>query len=211
MGGRGREGGQRSGPPGFPEFRMGVDASKVFQLASTSFGIETLGVPAFALFKWGIYKDLQKFSRLKDFPGCPSLCSKGRDEADQHNQPSIDHQFRDLGDAAQVLHSIHLGETQIPIKPVSDIVSIKQISVSALGMELLLSNEAMVDRAGESGEPDTPWSLALLCCPLGLADLQHLQWMFEARRRAKSSIPAPNVLKDCLSMRMKPPRIRLCA
>ena len=68
--------------------------------------------------------------------------------AHEHDQPGIGHQLRHLADAADVLDPIGLGEAQILVQAVADVVAVEQDGVDAAGVKLL-------------SRPDWRWSI----CP----------------------------------------------
>ena len=48
---------------------------------------------------------------------------------DQHDQPGIDHQLGDLGDAADVLDAVGVGEAEVLVQAVADVVAVEQVGV----------------------------------------------------------------------------------
>ena len=52
---------------------------------------------------------------------------------DQHDQAGIDEQLGGLADAADVLHPVGIGEAEIAVEAVADIVAVEQIGVPAFG------------------------------------------------------------------------------
>ena len=65
----------------------------------------------------------------------PPLGAERRDEGDQHEQARIQEQFRGLADTADILHPIGIGEAQIAVEAMADIVAIQQIGVLAFRRE----------------------------------------------------------------------------
>ena len=71
--------------------------------------------------------------------------------------PASTMSFDYLGDAADVLDAVGIGEAQILVEAVADIVAVEQIGEMALRMELLLDQigDGRFAGAGEAGEPQT--------------------------------------------------------
>ena len=69
------------------------------------------------------------------------MCALGperRDEGGQHDQPGVGHQPRDFADPADVLDAVGLGEAEVAVEPVADIVAVEQEGVPPARDELLL-------------------------------------------------------------------------
>ena len=64
--------------------------------------------------------------------------AEGGDEGDQHDQPRIGHQPRHLRHPADVLHPVRLGEAEVLVEPVADIVPVKDVGVTAGRLKLQL-------------------------------------------------------------------------
>ena len=62
-----------------------------------------------------------------------ALGAERRDEGDEHDQPGIGHQPRHFGDAADVLDAVGLGEAEIAVEAVADIVAVEDVGVAARG------------------------------------------------------------------------------
>ena len=81
----------------------------------------------------------------------------------QHDQAGIGHQLGDLGDAADVFDAVGVGEAEVAVQAVADIVAIEQIGVAAERVQLLF--DEVGDRrfagAGKAGEPQHGGLLAL--------------------------------------------------
>jgi hypothetical protein len=48
----------------------------------------------------------------------------------KHDQAGVGHQLRHLGDAADVLHAVGVGEAEIAVEPVADIVAVEDVGVA---------------------------------------------------------------------------------
>ena len=59
------------------------------------------------------------------------LGAERRDERAQHDQSGVRHQPGDLADAADILDPVFLGEAEIAVEAVADIVAIEQQRVCA--------------------------------------------------------------------------------
>ena len=141
------------------------------------------------------------------------LGAERRDERDQHDQPGIDEQLGRLADAADVLHPVGIGEAEIAVEAVADIVAVEQIGVPALREQRALDQigDGRLARAGQAGEPQHRRLLALQLGARVLSTSSACQWTLVARRRPKSIMPAPTVALVKRSIRMKPPVSRLSA
>ena len=73
----------------------------------------------------------------------------------KHDEPGIGHQLGDLADAADVLDAVGIGEAQIAVEAVADIVAVEQDRVAPRRVKLLLQQigDGRFARAGEAGEP----------------------------------------------------------
>ena len=105
-----------------------------------------------------------------------ALGAVGRDERAQHDQPALDHQLRHFADAANVLHPVGLGEAEIAVEAVADIVAVEQHGVVAGGVQPLLDDigDGRFARTRQAGEPENGGLLLLERRALGLADQQRL-------------------------------------
>ena len=84
-----------------------------------------------------------------------ALGAERRDERGDHDQPGIDHQLGHFADAADILDPVGLGEAQILVEPVADIVAVEQKSVSPDRVKLLLDEvgDGRFARPRQAGEP----------------------------------------------------------
>ena len=91
-------------------------------------------------------------------------------------RPPSTHQLRDLADAADVLDPVGLGEAEVAVEPVADIVAIEQHGVAAERKQLLVDDvgDRRLAGARQSGEPDDAGLLVLQRGAFGLADRQRL-------------------------------------
>ena len=84
-----------------------------------------------------------------------ALGAERRDERHEHDQPGVDHQLRDFGDAADVLDAVGVGEAEVLVQPVADVVAVEQVGVTAERVQPLLDQvgDRRLARAGQAGEP----------------------------------------------------------
>ena len=66
-----------------------------------------------------------------------ALGAERRDERHEHDQAGIGHQLGDFGHAADVLHPVLVGEAEIAVQAMADIVAVQHIGVAALGVQQL--------------------------------------------------------------------------
>ena len=62
-----------------------------------------------------------------------------RNEGGQHDQAGVGHQPRDFADSADILNAVGLGEAEVAVEAVADIVAVEQEGVAAAGRELLFN------------------------------------------------------------------------
>ena len=107
------------------------------------------------------------------------------------DQPGIAHQLGDLADAADVLDAVGVGEAEIAVEPVPDIVAVEQHRVRAERQQLLF--ETVGDRrfagAGQPGEPQDRGLRGRSARRVASGRRSRsCQWMLVARRSAKAII-----------------------
>src|SRR3546814_3456541 len=88
---------------------------------------------------------------------------EGRDEVAQNDEAGVGHELRDLPDAADILDAIDVGEAEILVKSVADIVAVEQESVPSQAVQPLLDQigYGRFASAGEAGEPQHARTLIL--------------------------------------------------
>ena len=119
----------------------------------------------------------------------PPLGAERRNERDEHDQPGVDHQLRHFGDAADVLDAVGLGEAEVLVEPVADVVAVEQVGVAAARVQRFSTRLAIVDLPA----PERPvnhstrgfWPFAVARAALWTSTA--CQWMLCARRSAKLS------------------------
>ena len=84
-------------------------------------------------------------------------------KAVEHDQAGVRHQPRDLADAADILDSVGLGEAEVAVEAVTDIVAIEQKGMPSARREPLLDEvgDGRLARARQAGEPQHRRPLAL--------------------------------------------------
>jgi hypothetical protein len=93
---------------------------------------------ALAFLQRSIDKHFDKFSGIEKAARQLTLGAEWRNEGNNHDQSRIDHELRDLRHSANVFHTVGLGEAQIPIEAVANIVTVQDIGVLAFCMETFL-------------------------------------------------------------------------
>ncbi len=78
-----------------------------------------------------IDEDLDELALAHQLARHAPLGAEGRDEGHQHDQAGIHEQLGGLAHAADILHPVGIGEAQIPVEAVADIVAVQQIGVLA--------------------------------------------------------------------------------
>ena len=98
---------------------------------------------------------LDEFARRDHASHHLALGAERRDERGDDDQAGIGHQLRHLADAADILDAIGIGEAEILVEPVADIVAIQQEGVAVHSRQLLLDDvgDGRFARARKAGEP----------------------------------------------------------
>ena len=93
-----------------------------------------------------------------------ALGAEGRDEGDEHDEAGIGHQAGDVGDTADVLDAVSVGEAEIAVEAVADVVAVEDEGVAAQLVEAFLQRvgDGGFAGAGEAGEPEDAGRLRLL-------------------------------------------------
>ena len=91
------------------------------------------------------------------------LAAERRNEGDQHDQTGVDHQLGNLGNPANVLDAVGVGEAEILVQPMPDVVAIEDVCMPPERDELLLHQvgDGRLARPGEAGEPEHAGLLTL--------------------------------------------------
>jgi hypothetical protein len=121
----------------------------------------------------GVDEDLDELAVVEDLAGQAALGAERRDEGGQHDQAGVDHQLGDLGDPADVLDPVLLGEAEVAVEAVPDIVAVQQIGVAAQGVQALFDQvgDGRLARPRQARQPHHPAALALEGGARGLADV----------------------------------------
>ena len=101
-------------------------------------------------------EDLEELALREQLARHPPLGAERRDERDEHDQAGVDHQLGDLGDAADVLDPVGVGEAEVLVEPVADVVAVEQVGVAAQRVQLLLDQvgDRRLAGAREAREPE---------------------------------------------------------
>ena len=105
-----------------------------------------------------------------------ALRSEWRNKGDDHNQSGIDQKFRDLGDPANVLYAVGFSEPKIAVKPMANIIAVKDVGVLAVGVQTLFQQvgDRRLARTRKSREPQAAGLLMLHFGAGGFGDFQRL-------------------------------------
>ena len=104
---------------------------------------------------------LDEFVPCDEAPCHAPLAAKRRYEADNHNQAGVQHQLRDLGNAADVLHPILVSEAEIAVEAMTDVVAVEEHCVTACPVQRLL-DEVGDGRFSGTGQASQPHDAGLL-------------------------------------------------
>ena len=104
------------------------------------------------------------------------LGAERRDESRDHDEPGVGHEPRDLADPADVLDAVGLGESQILVQTVANVVAVEQERVPIHAVQLLLDQigDRRFTGAGEACEPEHRRLLTLEAGPRLAADIERL-------------------------------------
>src|SRR5690606_9249260 len=114
-----------------------VDAGEILDLAAPRPRIEALWIARLADLEWGIHVDLGKTDIAGDLSRDTALVAEGRDERDDDDEARVGHELGHFRHATDVLHARFLGETEILVESVADIVAIEDVGMPPLGSEAL--------------------------------------------------------------------------
>ena len=133
----------------------GVDAGEVDELTAARLVVETLGVALLGDRQRRVDEHLEELLGCEQRAGHRPLGPEGGDEGNEHDQTRVDHQLRDLGHAADVLHAVGVGEPEVGVQTVPDVVAIEQVGVVTAAMKLALDQvgDRRLAGAGQTGEP----------------------------------------------------------
>jgi hypothetical protein len=98
-----------------------------------------------------------------------------RDEGRDHDQSRIEHQSRHLRGAPNVLHAVGLGEAEIAVQPLPQIVPVQHADMPPGRHESVAerAGEGRFSGGGETREPDATGALALEQLSGSRADVGH--------------------------------------
>lgn len=112
---------------------------------------------------------------LVDLPGEVAVLSVRTDERCNGNGSAVSEELGDLGDTADVLVAILLGESEVGVQTEANVVAVETVCGEVVGTvdeSLLKSNsDCGLARGGETGEPDGEALLAAELGALGVGDV----------------------------------------
>src|SRR6516164_4429343 len=117
-----------------------VETGEVLEPPRLRLGVKTFGIPADAFVERRVDEDLEKGGRGGQLADHPALGAERRDEGADHNESRLRHQLGDLADPPDVFDPVCLGETEVAVEAVPDIVAVEQHRVAAAGEEQLFDN-----------------------------------------------------------------------
>ena len=104
-------------------------------------------------------------------------------------RPASTISLRHLGDAADVLDAVGVGEAEVLVEAVADVVAVEQVGVAAERVQPLLDQvgDGRLAGAGQAGEPEHARLLALERRARGLVDVERLPVDVLRRGAARSA------------------------
>ena len=77
-------------------------------------------------------------SGVDQLPHHLPLCAERRDERTQHDQARVDEQLGDFADAPDIFHAVGVGEAEIAVQAVANVVAVEHVGMSAARVKLPL-------------------------------------------------------------------------
>jgi hypothetical protein len=146
------------------------DTSEILDLASASLLVETLGVTLLSNLERHVNVDLNEGDGLVTalgslfvkITGNLAIRSVGRDEGGDGDGGGVSEELGNLGDTANVLVAVGLGESKVLVKAETDVVAVETVGGDAKVKEMLLesSGNGGLARGRETGQPDGKTALA---------------------------------------------------
>src|SRR5205085_4252081 len=112
-------------------FVGGVETGEVLEPPGPRLGVQPLGVSAYAFLQRRVDKYFEKSGGTGQLADHAALCAKRRDERTDYDEPRLGHQFCDLADPSDVLDPVGVGEAEIAVETVPNIVAVEQHCVAA--------------------------------------------------------------------------------
>ncbi len=150
-----------------------IDASEILDLACNGFFVEALWIARYAFGDRRIDEYFDEFAVIEQVAHKLPLSPERRDERAQNNQPRLDHELGHFADAPDVLDPVNLGESEVLVQPMPDIVAIEQDSVDAMRVKPCFDQigDGRFTRAGEAGEPKRSRSVVIQPGAVDLGDI----------------------------------------
>lgn len=125
-------------------------------MAGSGFFVEPLHIPLFADLQRRADIDLDKAFFPNKFAGHLPLPLERGDKCRHDNKTGIHHQFGYFGNAADILHAVGVGEAEVFVEALANVVAVQDISAIAACMQLHFQSvsQRRFTRAGEAGKPD---------------------------------------------------------
>lgn len=140
------------------------NASKVLDLARPCLLVQSLGVALLGHLDWDVDIDLDKSqgcvvalaAALMQVTRDLAVGNVRGDEAGEGNGAAVGKQLGDLGDAADVLVAVLLGETQVLVQAEANIVAVEAVGGEPEVQQVLLEGggDGGLARCRQAGEPD---------------------------------------------------------
>ncbi len=111
---------------------------KFLIMPRTGLGIEPLRVTPHALLERRVDMNLDELVGADKATNHIPLGPIGRNERADHDQSGIDHQLRDFARAPDIFDPISLGEAEVAVEAVSDVVAVQQHRMMRHREQLLL-------------------------------------------------------------------------
>ncbi len=149
-----------------------IDAGEILDLAGKRALVEALGVARDAFIERGIDENLDELALRQQLAHHAPLGAERRDERAQHDEAGVGHQLGDFADAADVLDAVALGEAQVAVETVADIVAVEQQRMRTARVQAGFDQigDGRFAGARQAGEPQHHRLVMHQPAALGLAD-----------------------------------------
>ena len=141
----------------------GVDPGEIEEFAPPCLFEQALGIVGFGHGQRGIDEDLDELAWPDTGASKVTLGSEGRDERGDDDEAGVDHETGHFGGATDVLYPVGIGEPQVLVEAVADVVAVQEIGVAPQLVELALDDvgDGGLSCSREPGEPDEHGTLPL--------------------------------------------------
>jgi hypothetical protein len=110
----------------------------VLQLTGSGLLVKCLDVALLGDLERCFDVDFDELTRQRHLADHAALSAKRRDKGGQYDETCIRHELRDFADTADILDTIRIGESQIPVEAMAYVVAVKQKTALAKRVKFFL-------------------------------------------------------------------------